>query len=59
MTNPFEDPDSTYVVLVNDLGRHSLWPESLRAPAGWQRSHGPDTRDGCLDHINDSWTDLS
>ncbi|MEU7735437.1 MbtH family protein, partial [Streptomyces griseus] len=26
MTNPFEDEDGTYLVLVNDEGQHSLWP---------------------------------
>ena len=25
-TNPFEDPDATYLVLVNHEGQYSLWP---------------------------------
>jgi len=26
MTNPFEDNESDYLVLINDEGQHSLWP---------------------------------
>lgn len=25
-TNPFEDPQGTFLVLVNDENQHSLWP---------------------------------
>ena len=34
-SNPFEDPDGTYLVLVNDEGQHSLWPSFVDVPAGW------------------------
>src|SRR4051812_26948211 len=34
-TNPFEDENGTYVVLVNDEGQHSLWPAYIDVPAGW------------------------
>ncbi|MFD9128551.1 MbtH family NRPS accessory protein [Kitasatospora sp. NPDC059571] len=26
MQNPFDDPDGTFLVLIDDQGRHSLWP---------------------------------
>ncbi|ULR48831.1 MbtH family protein [Streptomyces deccanensis] len=58
MTNPFENPDGTYRVLVNDEGQHSLWPDSVAVPAGWTTAYGPDTRPACLDHIEREWTDL-
>lgn len=58
MNNPFEDPDATYLVLVNDEGQHSLWPEFADVPAGWQLAHGPDSRDGCLDYVQWNWTDM-
>jgi hypothetical protein len=32
MTNPFEDPDASYLVLVNDEGQHSLWPAFADIP---------------------------
>jgi MbtH protein len=28
MTNPFDDENATYVVLVNQEGQYSLWPAS-------------------------------
>ena len=37
MTNPFEDQDGEYLVLVNDEGQHSLWPAFREIPAGWKR----------------------
>ncbi|GAA0942544.1 MbtH family protein [Virgisporangium aurantiacum] len=58
MTNPFEDPDGTYVVLVNDENQHSLWPSFVDVPAGWTVTHGPAGRQACLDHIETQWTDM-
>ncbi|WP_243773616.1 MbtH family protein [Actinomadura barringtoniae] len=58
MTNPFDDPDGTFLVLVNAEGQHSLWPEFADVPAGWTRTHGPAPRAECLSHITTTWTDL-
>lgn len=58
MTNPFENPDGTYLVLVNAENQHSLWPEFAEVPDGWRRVHGPAGRQDCLDFITASWTDL-
>ncbi len=52
MTNPFEDPDGTYVVLVNDEGQHSLWPEFIDVPDGWTVAKSADTRDACLAYMS-------
>jgi len=56
--NPFDDPDGTFLVLVNDEGQHSLWPAFADVPAGWTTVHGNDTRDACLDYVNTHWTDM-
>ncbi|MWA01882.1 MbtH family NRPS accessory protein [Actinomadura sp. LD22] len=58
MTNPFEDPDGTYVVLVNDEGQHSLWPSFAEVPGGWTVAKAEDTRQACLDYIEENWTDM-
>lgn len=58
MTNPFEDPDAKYLVLVNDEGQHSLWPVFADVPDGWQVIFGEDGRQECLDFIEKSWTDM-
>lgn len=58
MTNPFEDPDASYLVLVNDEGQHSLWPVFADVPEGWEVKFGKADRQECLDYIEASWTDM-
>ncbi|HKX26739.1 MAG TPA: MbtH family protein [Blastocatellia bacterium] len=58
MSNPFEDEDGIYVVLINDEGQYSLWPNIIEVPAGWTVVHSPDRRQACLDYINEHWTDM-
>src|ERR1700685_1801280 len=57
-TNPFEDPDAKYLVLINDEGEHSLWPVFADVPAGWEVIFGEDGRQECLDFIEKNWTDM-
>ena len=58
MSNPFENEDGTYLVLVNHENQHSLWPATITVPEGWTTVHGQDTRQSCLDYIEENWTDL-
>jgi MbtH protein len=58
VTNPFEDPDAEYLVLVNDEGQHSLWPVFVEVPEGWTSVFGKAGRDECLEYIETSWTDM-
>ncbi|MEU1290707.1 MbtH family protein [Kitasatospora sp. NPDC005856] len=58
MTNPFDDPDANYLVLVNEEGQHSLWPVFVDVPAGWTPVFGEAARQECLDFIEKSWTDM-
>ncbi|HEY7592177.1 MAG TPA: MbtH family protein [Actinophytocola sp.] len=58
MTNPFDDPDAQYRMLVNDEGQHSLWPDGISVPAGWSVAFGPASRADCLDYVTANWTDL-
>ncbi|MET9179193.1 MbtH family protein [Kitasatospora aureofaciens] len=58
MQNPFDDPDGRFLALVNDENQHSLWPAFLEVPAGWRISHPEDSRQACLDHIEERWTDV-
>ena len=51
MSNPFEDENGSYVVLINDEGQYSLWPEFIDVPAGWTTVHQPASRQTCLDYI--------
>ncbi len=58
MSNPFETPDASYIVLINGEGQYSLWPEFLSIPPGWERVFGAANRQECLDYINMNWDNL-
>ena len=58
MTNPFEDENGTYLVLVNDEDQHSLWPAFREIPAGWTAVGPKGKRQECLDWIEAHWTDM-
>ncbi|MFI5910642.1 MbtH family protein [Dactylosporangium sp. NPDC051541] len=57
-TNPFEDAEGRYFVLVNDENQHSLWPTFAEVPAGWRIVFGEDGRDACLEYVERHWTDM-
>jgi MbtH protein len=58
MTNPFDDEDGSYLVLVNAENQHSLWPAAISVPHGWTVVYGADVRPACLDYVETNWTDL-
>jgi MbtH protein len=57
-SNPFEDENGRFYVLVNEEGQHSLWPDSIPVPAGWSVTFGEDSRPACLDYIERNWADM-
>jgi len=58
MTNPFDDPEGTFLVVVNEENQHSLWPSFADVPAGWTTAHGPTDREACLEYVEEHWTDM-
>ncbi|MER7213430.1 MbtH family protein [Streptosporangium sp. NPDC000239] len=56
--NPFENPDGTYHVLVNDEGQHSLWPSFADVPSGWNVVLSDTDRQSALDYVNSNWIDM-
>lgn len=58
MSNPFEDPQGRFFVLVNEERQHSLWPTFAEVPAGWTKVFGEDDREACLAYVEENWTDL-
>lgn len=58
MTNPFENDDANYLVLVNSEGQHSMWPQTIDVPDGWSVAFGPDRRQACLDYVETNWVDM-
>ncbi|MGG4090807.1 MbtH family protein [Paenibacillus lautus] len=58
MTNPFEQVDGKFLVLVNQEGQYSLWPDFAAVPNGWTPAFGLSTREECVAFINENWVDL-
>lgn len=58
MSNPFENENGIYNVLINEEGQHSLWPSFLVIPEGWSVIYSEESRQDCLEYINKNWTDL-
>jgi MbtH protein len=57
-TNPFDNADGTFLVLVNEENQHSIWPAFVEVPEGWNIAHPADSKQACLDYVEANWTDL-
>jgi uncharacterized protein YbdZ (MbtH family) len=57
-TNPFDDDNGTFFVLVNDEEQHSLWPSFSDVPDGWRVVYGEATRAECLEYTEQNWSDI-
>lgn len=57
-SNPFDDEDGSFLVVRNDEGQYSLWPEFAEVPAGWAVVYGPTLRQDSLDYVEENWTDM-
>ncbi|MFJ4681050.1 MULTISPECIES: MbtH family protein [Kitasatospora] len=58
MSNPFDDPDGTFHVLVNGENQHSLWPAFAEVPAGWREALSSVPREEAVRFVDENWTDL-
>lgn len=58
MSNPFDSQDGTFLVLVNDEGQHSLWPDFARLPEGWAVALPAGPREAALAFVEEHWTDM-
>ncbi|WP_086663569.1 MbtH family protein [Lentzea kentuckyensis] len=53
-----ESAVGTYQVVMNDEEQYSIWPQGTELPSGW-RVNGPSgSREECLAHIDEVWTDM-
>jgi MbtH protein len=57
-TNPFDDENGSFYVVVNDEDQHSLWPVFADVPTGWRVVFGQASRAECLEYVEQNWTDL-
>ncbi|GHJ15514.1 MULTISPECIES: MbtH family protein [unclassified Micromonospora] len=57
MADERED-NQRYKVVLNDEEQYSIWPADRDVPAGWRGDGVEGTRDECLKHIGEVWTDM-
>lgn len=54
-----DDSDTReYQVVLNDEEQYSIWLADKPLPAGWHADGTRGTKDECLDHIEQVWTDM-
>ncbi|MER0239560.1 MbtH family NRPS accessory protein [Fulvimarina sp. MAC8] len=47
-----------YRVVISNEERYSIWPTYKEIPFGWRDGAFSGTRQACLDHIDEVWTDM-
>jgi MbtH protein len=47
-----------YRVVVNHEQQYSIWSAVRDLPAGWQDAGKVGTKEECLEHIKEVWTDM-
>lgn len=47
-----------YLVVVNDEEQYSVWLAERELPTGWKAVGRSGTKDECLQHIGEVWTDM-
>jgi len=58
VTNPFDDQDGTFLVLVNGEDQYSLWPAFAEVPPGWTVVLAAGTRVDAQSYVEANWTDM-
>ncbi|HEU4556707.1 MAG TPA: MbtH family NRPS accessory protein [Longimicrobium sp.] len=54
-----EREDTTlYMVVVNHEEQYSIWPADRELPLGWSATGFQGTKEQCLKHIEEVWTDM-
>ncbi|HZM77694.1 MAG TPA: MbtH family protein [Candidatus Limnocylindrales bacterium] len=55
----FQDDDNrSYVVVMNHEEQYSIWPADRDLPAGWEQNGPTGSKEECLAHIKQVWTDM-
>ncbi|ATY11804.1 MbtH family protein [Amycolatopsis sp. AA4] len=52
------DDGVVFQVLVNDEEQYSLWPGDKEVPAGWRPEGMRGSREECMSHVDQVWTDM-
>jgi len=52
------DDKTLYKVVLNDEEQYSIWPADRENAPGWHDAGKSGTKDVCLAHIKEVWTDM-
>lgn len=59
MTESGDREDTTiYIVVENDQGQYSIWPQGRELPLGWRDVGFHGLKEECLRYIEEIWTDM-
>lgn len=50
--------EPTYTVVVNEEEQYSIWWADRDVPAGWREEGTRGSREECLAHVAEVWTDM-
>ena len=53
-----EKDDRKYQVVINHEEQYSVWYADQKVPSGWKPADYEGTKQECLDHIEEVWTDM-
>lgn len=45
-------------VVINTEDQYSIWPDSKETPSGWRGEGKVGSKEECLNHIAEIWTDM-
>ncbi len=50
--------EASYRVVLNDEEQYSIWDATMPMPAGWRAEGFTGSKEECLAHIDEVWTDM-
>ncbi|WP_325948319.1 MbtH family protein [Pseudomonas putida] len=53
-----DNPDTRFLVVINDEQQYSIWPSYKAVPQGWRSVGQEGSKQECLTYIESVWTDM-
>ena len=58
MSDDEREDATVYKVVINPEEQYSIWPADRENPLGWRDAGKSGSKDECLAHIKEVWTDM-
>jgi MbtH protein len=58
MNSETQEDKTIYKVVKNHEDMYSIWPADQKNPLGWKDEGMSGTKEECLEHIREVWTDM-